>query len=324
MGRPLAVLAILASLPLSAAQSRLELRVKVTGFRTGFMRIGLRGVENHYEQSALIIPGQEFKFHSLETGSYILELRRRALGSIRRTVVVTPSLADKKGIVRVSIPYVPAEAALEGRGTLVSQKELSVPDRAWGQYQDAARRLAKNDTERAEASLLKAIAYAPQFSAAWNALGVISFRRREYPKAEEYFRKALAADSQSFSAQVNLGGALLAAGRWKEALVVNQKAQSARPQDALANAQLGLTYFQLGDDKRAEPYLMEAQRIDPAHFTRPQIFLASIYLARGDTGKAASEIEDYAKRYPDAPDTEVLRQRLRQVTEAPSSFSKPR
>ena len=66
----------------------------------------------------------------------------------------------------------------------------------------------------------------------------------------------------------------------------------------------------MGDNDRAEPYLATAQRIDPAHFTRPQLYLARIYLQRGDVNRAKGELEDFIKRYPDAPETKWLRERL--------------
>jgi tetratricopeptide (TPR) repeat protein len=100
-------------------------------------------------------------------------------------------------------------------------------------------------------------------------------------------------------------------GKWEEAFANNQKAQAARPQDPLANAQLGMSYFQRGDNDQAEPYLAEAQRIDPAHFTRPQLYLARIYLGRGDVDKANSELWDFIKHYPDAPEAKRLQETLR-------------
>jgi len=38
-----------------------------------------------------------------------------------------------------------------------------------------------------------------------------------------------------------------------------------RPDDALANAQLGMTYFKLDQFDQAEQYLLSAKRLDPAH-----------------------------------------------------------
>ena len=83
-----------------------------------------------------------------------------------------------------------------------------------------------------------------------------------------------------------------------------------RPQDALANSQLGLNYFHLADLERAIHYLREARRLDPAHFSHPQLTLAEIYRQRGDRKAAAAELEDFLSRHPDDPNAEQWRQDL--------------
>jgi Tfp pilus assembly protein PilF len=295
------------------AAPRLQLRGKVTGAINGRFRLILYGVDSPYEHEELILPGQEFRFHPLESGSYTLVVIRRGIGQIRRTVVVTPSFADKKGIVRFNVAYVPSEAALEGRGALVSSRQLSIPGKALRKLAEARERLTRRQKARAVVSLKQAVEVAPRFSAAWNMLGVISYQDRDFSNAEEYFQRAVDTDPQSFEAIVNLGGAQLSTGKLVEALANNQRAQTARPQDPLANAQLGLSYFQLGDNDHAEPYLVKAKRIDPAHFTRPQLYLAQIYLARGDVNLATSELRDFIRRYPDAPEAESLREKLNEL-----------
>ena len=310
MGRAKPWLAFVVCALSLAAAPKLELRGRVTGSVNGRFRIGLYGIGQPYQQNIVILPGQEFRFRPLESGSYSLVVARRGVGSVRRTVVVTPSLADKKGIVRFNVAYVPGEAALEGREALVSRRELSVPDRAWNKYMEARLRMGRHQPARAVESLTKAVEVAPEFSAAWNLLGVMSYQDLDYPQAEVYFRKAVETEPQAFEAIVNLGGVLMTTGKWEEALPYNQKAQAARPQDPMANAQLGVSYFQMGDNERAEPYLVTAKRIDPSHFTRPQLYLARIYLQRGDVKRATREIEDFIKRYPDAPEAARLREQL--------------
>jgi tetratricopeptide (TPR) repeat protein len=132
-----------------------------------------------------------------------------------------------------------------------------------------------------------------------------------------YIRKALEADPEAFEPVVNLGGVLLNLGRPVEALPFNRKAQASRPQDPLANAQLGMNYYDLGDFDRAEQGLAAAERIDPSHFSRPQLYLARIYVRRGDRGAALVELNDYVARHPDAPDVSRLRRWIQEL-EAPA------
>ena len=317
MGRLLA--GVLGAAMLASAaepEAKLELRGRVTGAgRARMMRVTLFSVETPYTASTLTDPGGEFRFHSLPAGTYTLSVVRRSLGEIRRTVVITAGLADRKGTVRVTIPYSASEAAASRTGAIVSKRQLSIPERAWNQFQDAQKHLAKHDVAGAQRILEKAVAGTPQFSAALNSLGVIAYQTGDNAKAEDYFRQALAADPVSFEAVVNLGGVLLSLGRLEEALRYNEQAVAERPKDALANAQAGMTYFELGEFDRAEPALAAAERADPAHYSKPQLFLAQIYQHRGDREAARRELQDYVARHPDDAGTEGVRRQIRQLAE---------
>ena len=122
----------------------------------------------------------------------------------------------------------------------------------------------------------RAVELAPQFSEAWNHLGTIAYQSRDYPRAESCFRKALDADPEAFQPLVNLGGVSINLGKFEEALQYNLYAALTRPNDALANSQLGMSYFYLGKlDLAAEV----SYRRQPH---RPRAFLASAADAGGN------------------------------------------
>jgi Tfp pilus assembly protein PilF len=304
MGRVLSLiltaLAGIAALP-AADTGMLELRGKIVdeARRVRPFRVTLFSVESTYSTSTLTDPGGEFHFRKLNPGNYTLSIVRRGLGEVHRTIVVTSSLADKKGVVRIKLPFSPAEAAESGSGILVSRSQLAVPGKARAKYEEATRRMSKHDAAGARRYFADAVRIAPRYSAAWNALGVIDYQQAHFEEAEKNFRQAVAAEPSAFDPQVNLGGVLLNLNRPEEALPYNQKAVEQRPKDALANAQLGMDYFALGRVEPAEEYLKTAQRLDPAHFTQPQWFLAAIYASRGDRSSAIEELRDLLQRHPD-------------------------
>ena len=295
-------------------ESKLDLRGRITGTgRSRMMRVTLFGVDSPFTASTLTDPGGEFHFHSLPAGTYTLSILRRSIGEIRRTVVVTASLADRKGAVRVTIPYTASEAVAAKTGGLISKKQLAISSRAVRYFEEAQNRLTKHDVAGGRKSLEKAVAADPRYSAAWNSLGVIAYQTGNAEAAEEYFRKSLDAEPEAYEPTVNLGGLLLAVGRYKEALPYNQKAVAERSNDALANVQAGISYFELGDPDKAEPALKLAERADPAHFSRPQLFLSKIYLMRGERDAARRELEDCVAQHPDDRDTERLRAQIREL-----------
>jgi tetratricopeptide (TPR) repeat protein len=311
---PFALLAVhlLAS---ELTSDKLDLAGKVTypsgRFRT--LRVALFRVESPFTANTLTDPGGEFHFHNLPPGNYTLAVIRRGLGEIRRSVVLTSALADKKGVVRINIPFSPSDAALSRTAITVSKNTLTVPYKATLKYVEADRRLNKQDAKGAGKLLEQAVKIAPQYTAAWNFLGVLAYQGGEWDRAEEDFRHALQIERDSFEPNVNLGGVLMSHGDLQEALTLNQKAVELRPKDALANSQLGMTLYRLGRSDEALPYLESAEAADPSHITEPQLYISWIYEHRGDKPAAARELVDLLARHPDAPEADALRRRLRRL-----------
>jgi Tfp pilus assembly protein PilF len=296
-----------------AADAKLELRGRISGAETGrWFQVTVFSVESPYKDSEPVSSDGEFRFRSLTPGNYTVAVTGKDSSEIRRTVVVSAALADREGVIRTTIPYTSTQASNNGSG-IVSVQQLALPKKASAWYADAQKRLADHDAAGATRDLMQAVELAPEYSAAWNALGVISFQSGDDLEAERFFRRAMQSDPGSFEASVNLGGVLLKKGWNGEALIYNQIAAQSRPQDALANAQLGMTYFQHGDFEQAERYLIAAKKLDPAHFTQPQLFLAEIFIRRGDRAGAARELEELLLLRPDSPTAETIRRELRKL-----------
>ena len=154
---------------------------------------------------------------------------------------------------------------------------------------------------------------APQFSAAWNHLGTIAYKRREFAEAEGYFRKSLEADPNAYEPLVNLGGVLLNLDKADEAWNYNAHAVLKRPDDALANAQLGMTYFELGKADLALKHLNAARQLDPGHFSHPQLLAAEIYLRRQQNREAADTLDEFLRYHPDWPAAAKMREAIGQL-----------
>ena len=225
---------------------------------------------------------------------------------------VGPGAADSRGRVFLTLQLREEDfiAEPERRRHKVSTRELAIPEKALRDYEDAQKDLEKRDVDAAIKHLEHAVALAPQFAIAWNNLGTIAYQTRRFPRAEECFREALKQDASSFEPLVNLGGVLVTLHKLDEALEYNVRATLTRPNDALANSQLGMTYFELGQFDSAVKYLERARHIDPAHFSHPQLFLAEIHLRRGQKREAALVLEDFLNHHPDYPQAETMRRNI--------------
>ena len=278
----------------------------------GKASVTLFGVSQPFTTSTFTDQSGRFTFKKLAAASYTLAVFQPGRGEARQTIEVGPSLADARHRIQITVTLRDADfdPTIERRRHAVSVPELAIPERALRDYVEANRDLEKRDVEAAEKHLEHAVEVAPGFANAWNTLGTIAFQTRRFALAEERFRQALKQDSTAYEPLVNLGGVLVTMHKLDEALEVNVHATLTRPGDALANSQLGMTYFELGQFDSAVKYLERARQIDPGHFSHPQLFLAEIHLRRGQKREAASVLEDFLQHHPDYPQAEIMRRNI--------------
>lgn len=278
----------------------------------GSASVSLFGVSGPFSASTLSDSSGRFSFKKLEAGTYTLAVFLPADGEARQTIEIGPSRADGHRRIALSLEFKPSDfvrAPALARHT-VSTRQLAIPDKALRLYEEAAKFLSRRDSASAAARLEQAVDLAPEFSAAWNELGTIAYQAQDYARAEECFRESLAADPNSYEPLVNLGGVLINLHKLDEAWDYNVHAVLLRPTDALANSQLGMTYFDMGRPDMAEKYFVQAVTLDPAHFSHPQLFLAEIHLRRGDRKAAAADLENFLQHHPDWPQALKMRQTI--------------
>ena len=311
------VLFVALAVPLYAAGRTYEVRGKLVPGAAAAISLFGANTPFHLETSA----GADgrFRFRSLAAGRYIVAVWIPGKGELRRTVELGPATAGAKGRLEVTLTIddslVMAGGAPQDRAT-ISVRQLAIPPAARRDYEDAQKLLGRRDAEGAVACLKHAVELAPQFTAAWNNLGTISYQSRQYAQADAYFRKALEQEPGADEPLVNLGGVLLNEGKPDEALPYNRQSVLSRPRDALANSQLGMNYFALGNLDAGQKYLEIAERLDPAHFSFPQLTLARIHWMRQEYGEAARELRDFLRRHPDAGEARWVREQLARLENA--------
>ncbi len=254
-----------------------------------------------------------FRFHKLRPGPYTVAVFIAERGEARQTIEVGPSGADARRRVVVEIRFKDADferADTLRRRNTISRERLAIAEAAQRDYEEAHKDLARRDPGAATAHLEEAVRLAPQFADAWNELGTIAYQTHKYARAEECFREALKRDPKAFEPLVNLGGVLVTVHRSEEALKYNTKAVEGRPNDAPANSQMGMNYYELGDPDRSIQYLERARAMDPAHFSHPQLLLARIYEQRGEKKEAAEVLEEFLRYHPDWPEAARLRESI--------------
>jgi tetratricopeptide (TPR) repeat protein len=275
--------------------------------------ISLFGATTPFRDATISDSSGRFSFKKIEAGTYTVAVYIPERGEARQTIEIGPGTADERHHVALNLAFKDSDfvfADAARRRHAVSARQLSVPERALRDYQDAQKSLGRRDIDSAVKSLEHAVELAPQFSAAWNELGTVAYQTGKYLRAEQCFRQALDQDPDAYEPLVNLGGVLVTLQRTDESLDYNIRAVLARANDALANSQLGQSYFQAGNYDLALKYLERAREIDPAHFSHPQLVMAEIHLRLGDRAAAADDLEDFLKHHPDWPNAAAMRQRI--------------
>jgi tetratricopeptide (TPR) repeat protein len=306
----LAVFLIAAVLP--AAEPVYELNGQID--REAIASVTLYGAMHPFTATSLSDEDGRFTFKKLMAATYTVAIYLPGQGEVRRTIEVGPGTADARRRVHLAFHLTDEsfDRSALNRQHAVSRTQLTIPDKATREYADAQKDLEHHDTAGAELHLERAVDIAPQFAQAWNNLGTIAYQTQRYWQAEQRFREALRQDPTAYEPLVNLGGVLINVHKLDEALEVNMYAVMVRPNDALAQSQLGMAYFETGQYDLAVKRLETARRIDPAHFSHPQIYLAEIFLRRGDKRAAADVLEDFLRHHPDYPQAENMRKRIAQ------------
>ncbi|HWC99593.1 MAG TPA: tetratricopeptide repeat protein, partial [Candidatus Sulfopaludibacter sp.] len=203
-----------------------------------------------------------FNFKKLAAGAYTLAVYLPARGEARKTVEVGPGTADAHGRVTLHLNLKDADFVygdIMRQEHSISARELTIPEKALHDYQEALKYLGRRDTVEAVKHLEHAVELAPQFAGAWNELGTIAYQTQQFDRAEECFRNSLSQDPRAYEPLVNLGGVLVTERKTDEAWKYNAFAVLERPGDPLANSQMGMTYFQMGNLEQSAKYLEKAR-----------------------------------------------------------------
>ena len=106
---------------------------------------------------------------------------------------------------------------------------------------------------------------APRLGAAYNNLGLLYFKQRDFEKAAHVLQKGLTVDPKMPSASALLGISLYQLGMYSEAKAPLGKALAANPNDNDAELFLARTLIRLEDQSNAAEHLQNLARRDPSN-----------------------------------------------------------
>jgi predicted Zn-dependent protease len=96
-----------------------------------------------------------------------------------------------------------------------------------------------------------------------------------------------------------------------------------RPNEPLANAQLGITLLRLNRNVESLDFLHRAAEEDPHSPTCPALFLADALILTGQPTAAAETLESYLRNHPDDPEIAKIRNSISLLRSAVSNPQAP-
>jgi tetratricopeptide (TPR) repeat protein len=198
---------------------------------------------------------------------------------------------------------------VQGEAT-VGVSELLIPPEARKDFNKGVADLQANKLGPAAKYFTRATKAFGDYSAAWNALGVIAVRQQDIDKAEKMFRRAVAADNNAPLSLVNLGRIHLHRRQYEEGERLVAHAVQVDPRNLEALSLLG--YFALLRNKMDEAIAV-SQRVhtfDHKQFAMVHFIAATAYERKKLHQEAVAEYKQYLEESPDGPSAPQARAAL--------------
>lgn len=210
----------------------------------------------------------------------------------------------------------------------VVRSEISdVPPAAMDFFKKASGMSKAGDYKGAVEQLELAVKEYPNFTYAYNEMGVQYLRLNHPVKAGEAFRSALKIKADAIEPMTNLGVTLYRLKDFAGAETLLREVIRIDGKSAPGHYFLGEALAYQGKFADAERELVNSVRLGGDSMSEAHRTLAIIYGSRGDKKKQETEIETYLKLAPSAADAEHLRHVLMQLkgleSPTPTPTTKP-
>jgi len=200
----------------------------------------------------------------------------------------------------------------DAKGSTVSLTSMAAPKDAKQAFEKGRKALSEDKIDEAVKELGKATEKYPQFAAAWSLLGDIHQQHSQLDKADEEYKKALAADPQFVNPLYGLAVIAAQEKKWQDvadysAQVINLNSfafPSAYFFNAAANYNVGK--FDLAEAS-ARKYKASADTKHP----EVSLLLASVLARKEDYSGAAQQLRDFLTLVPTAPNANELQAQIK-------------
>jgi Flp pilus assembly protein TadD len=180
------------------------------------------------------------------------------------------------------------------------------PESRTGYTNLGAAYMARNEYDRAEEALRRAVAIAPNDAFPYYALGMLAYRREQYDAARMMFVKTATLAPEYAKTYRMLGIIAIKQHRDQDGAQFLRRALALDPRDATAMANLGLAAQRAGDEASARGLYLDALALDPAQ-PLARNNLGTLYLQGRRWGEALEQFSALLSVAPDDYDAALNR-----------------
>lgn len=276
--------------------------------RPGDMRLKVRleSANTFGGLTAVTDESGQFMFTRLEAGPYTVVVEGDKLYETAREAVAIDREASPGGRiidVPIYLKYKPS----------ANPAFASAPKPALDLYNKAQNSIRAGDTKKAVEHLKEVVAAYPNFSQAYNELGVQYLKLAEIDKAVESLQTAVKLAPTDFQPRLNLGIALLNQKKFVESEQQLVEALKKTPTSPIAHMYLGMALMNQKKLEAAQKELEAAVSSKSSEVGVAHKYLGGIYWGMRDYKRAADELETYLKLVPKAADAERTRTTIKDL-----------
>ncbi|HEX6124617.1 MAG TPA: tetratricopeptide repeat protein [Pyrinomonadaceae bacterium] len=293
------------------------------------VRIELQSMSNFSTLTVETDRNGSYSFRGLAPGNYSVvvnagEMFEPFRDSVTIDTEVQINMRTRPTPMIANVPVnLQSKQAIVRRAAVINAKLASIPKTATSLYEKAQQSIAAREFDRAKEELRQAIATYNAFSLAWNDLGVLLEKAGDEKGALEAFRSAVRYDNTSTAAILNLGCSLADAKEYAEAEKYLAVALSKDGSLYRGHVYLGIVEAKLGRLDIAEQAFLKAIELGGTRASRAHFLLAGVYWSSADFKRAADHLEAYLKLEPNAKDAEKTREAISELRRKQKGLSKP-
>lgn len=254
-----------------------------------------------------------FAFRGLPTGSYTISVdKEKEYEPVSQNVDVMQFRGAPPQTYTLNIRLV-AKGSTDAKPAVLNADLAAAPQAAQEHFKKAGVLISTGDRKGGIEQLQLAIEKHPEFSLAYNEIGIQHMRLDQPAGAIAAFRSSLKIKPDNFDAHMNLGVVYYAQKNYADAEESLRAAAKLREPTAALHYYLGMAVANLGKFDEAEKELLSAIRLGGPEVKEAHRVLSIIYGSRGDDKKALKELESYVRLSPKAADIDQLKARIAQL-----------